>query len=197
MNINRILNHPWKHWCKYETMHTLINIASISYKTCFRLTMKSLLVWPHIHWSSLAWYGDYTCIHADIGISSRSFYLAMLQKVKVRQCHTFWVVMPQPIILHLRQKINWERRSALSTVCVAISAILLQILSPKFLHSSHQFVAQKGRDHQLFAFRMYGVHRSSEDNGDGDGDVVHCYTPSLCYLGAETGYRVGTPYSRM
>ena len=32
-----------------------------------------------------------------------------------------------------------------------------------------------------------------------DHNVVYCYkyTPSLCYLGAETGYRVGTPYSRM
>ena len=27
--------------------------------------------------------------------------------------------------------------------------------------------------------------------------LVHCCTLSLCYLGAETGYRVGTPYSRM
>ena len=26
--------------------------------------------------------------------------------------------------------------------------------------------------------------------------IVHCCTPSLCILGAETGYRVGTPFSR-
>ena len=28
-------------------------------------------------------------------------------------------------------------------------------------------------------------------------NVVHCCTLSLCYLGAETGYRVATPYSRV
>ena len=28
-------------------------------------------------------------------------------------------------------------------------------------------------------------------------EVVHCCTLSLCYLGAETGYRVGTPYGRL
>ena len=28
-------------------------------------------------------------------------------------------------------------------------------------------------------------------------DLVHCCTLSLCYLGAETGYRVATPYRRV
>ena len=28
-------------------------------------------------------------------------------------------------------------------------------------------------------------------------EVVHCCTPSLCYLGGETGYRVATPYRRL
>ena len=31
----------------------------------------------------------------------------------------------------------------------------------------------------------------------GGGLVVHCCTLSLGYLGAETGYRVGTPYRRL
>ena len=43
---------------------------------------------------------------------------------------------------------------------------------------------------------------AAEEDGEKDGqeeeydaavDVVHCNTPYLCYLGAETGYRVGTP----
>ena len=47
---------------------------------------------------------------------------------------------------------------------------------------------------------------AAEEDGEKDGqeeeydaavDVVHCNTPYLCYPGAETGYRVGTPCSRM
>ena len=41
------------------------------------------------------------------------------------------------------------------------------------------------------------MNEDDEDNDDnGDNKVVHCCTLSLCYLGAETGYRVATPYSR-
>ena len=36
-----------------------------------------------------------------------------------------------------------------------------------------------------------------DDDEGAESALVHCCTLSLCYLGVETGYRVGTPYSRM
>ena len=54
-----------------------------------------------------------------------------------------------------------------------------------------------------FSFILFPERRPPEQEEEEDGEeeegrrIVHCCTMSLCYLGAETGYRVATPYSWM